>query len=436
MNLRRLLQALNHCVGTLLLYGMDHRLVAEAIDTLEEATLELVEEDDEPALISIFDDRLFFRRRLRSHESLEFVHFIRSMESHGVESIGFDPPVRRADLQDLVLFLAGLGDPPVGGSVRFNESHFRPEDTAASRAESFRARYLSAMDALRSAIYAVQSGEQLDLTLATWSVQGLLETSVDDPAAAVLLATLKRHDQYTFYHSVNVAVLSIALATAAGLSRSDVEGLALGALLHDIGKAKVDDGVLNKPGRLDENEWEEIRLHPQEGALAIIGAAGPSQYLAAAVAFEHHAGFSRSGYPTYTGAPVPHPASRLVSVADAYDALTTRRSYRRAETPTRAQLALRRGAGEHFDPQMVDLLHTLLSPYPVGAVLRLSAGEVAVVTAPALEGEPVHCMILRGRRGEFLEHPQPVRVAVEHILDELPPESAEVQPSVVIDFLE
>lgn len=431
MILREALESLKTAVGLIGLYEGDHLLVRKAIERLQDA----IEGIDGESVISLFDGRVFFQRELRSHESLEFVDFIRSLEAKGVESLGFVPPTRTEDVEDLVAFLAGIGDPPVGGSIALNEANFVPDDEGQNQAAVFRARYLSAMDALRSAIYSVQTGENLDLTMTTWAVQGLLETAVDDPTAAILLSTLKSHDQYTFYHSVNVAVLSIALARAGGVPESMMEGIALGALLHDIGKAKVDNGLLNKPGTLDEGEWVEVRLHPQEGALAILGAAGPAQYLAAVVAFEHHAGFRRDGYPTYGGAPIPHPASRLVSVADVYDAVTTRRSYRRAETPTRAQLILRRGAGTQFDPDAVDLMHLVLTAYPIGSVIRLVGGEIAVVTSSRVSEDHVGCVIVKGRDGVALKEPEPTIVNVEHIADQLSPESADVQPAAYIEQL-
>ena len=434
MSVRSVLRAMNSAVGTSVLYGFEHPAAVADLDRLEAAVEELLAGGSD-ATMSFFDDRLFYQRQLYSNESLEFVDFIRSLESSGVESITFEAPLRRADVTELVAFAAGVGDPPSGASVRINESQYRPDEGEESQAEAFRARYLTAMDSLRAAIYSVQTGERLDLTSATWAVQGLLENSLDDPAAAILLSTLKRHDQYTFYHSVNVAVLSIALAKAAGFSESTVEGIALGALLHDIGKAKVDDGVLNKPGGLDDDEWREIRLHPQEGALAILGAAGPAQYLAATVAFEHHAGYGRGGYPTYDGAPTPHPASSLVSVADVYDAVTTRRAYRRAETPTRAQMVLRRGAGTVFHPEMVDLLHIVLSAYPVGSVLTLAGGETAVVVEAERDGL-VPCALVKDKAGNTLPDPRPVAVPLEMVVDQVPADAVDVQPSALIEFRE
>lgn len=433
MSLRDIFVSLKAAVGAVGLYDVGHPLVTGAMGRLDAAIAGVVAEIDEPAVVSFFDERVFFRRDLRSHESLEFVDFVRLLESKGIESLSFVPPPRTEDTVDLVLFLAGLGDPPVGGSVVLNESPFTPDDDDQSQADVFRARYLAAMDALRSAIYAVQTGEQLDLTMTTWAVQGLLETAVDDPAAAILLSTLKSHDQYTFYHSVNVAVLSIALARAGGIPEAMMEGIALGALLHDIGKAKVDNLLLNKPGGLSESEWTEVRLHPQEGALSILGAAGPAQYLAAVVAFEHHAGYQRDGYPNYDGARTPHPASRLVSVADVYDAITTRRSYRRAETPTRAQLILRRGAGTQFDPDMVDLLHFVLTAYPIGSVLKLAGGEIAVVTNSKAPENHLGCVLVKGKDGAHLPEPQPIVVSIDHVVDQLSPESADVQPAAFIE---
>jgi len=217
----------------------------------------------------------------------------------------------------------------------------------------------------------------------------------------------------------------------------NVDHIALGALLHDIGKAKVDESILSSPEGLSTEQEEVVYSHPAEGARAILRAGGPDHYLASVIAFEHHMGLAGSGYPVIPGGPAPHPASRLVAVADSYDALTTRRPYRRAETPARAQVILRRGAGSDFDPTMVDLLHQVLGVHPVGSVLRLDDGALALVHVTSRDRTgPVQCLLVRGPDGAELADPEPMEVDQRRIIDQLPAETVDIQPSAFLDLLD
>lgn len=434
--MRPFLLALRNAVSLVRLYGGGHTLVAKAIERLEQASAALTLSARGDTALSLFDGRVYVDRVLQSHESLEFVDFIRSLQVMEIDSIGIARPVERGDLLALAQFLADLGPAP-SGSVRLNESPFEPGEEDEAPSAMYRARYASAIDALRSALASVSEDGLVDLTSAEWATQGLLDVASVDPAAAFLLSTLKSHDRYTFYHSVNVALLSTALAREGKVEEPIVDRIALGALLHDIGKAKVDESILSSPEALTEAKKQIVRTHPAEGARAILRAGGADHYLASVIAFEHHMGLAGTGYPVIPGGPAPHPASRLVAVADSYDALTTRRPYRRAETPARAQVILRRGAGSEFDPVMVDLLHRVLGLHPVGSVLRLDDGSLAVVHRSSEDRTgPVHCLVVRGADGVALADPEPMRVDQRRIIDQLPGETVDIQPSAYLDLLD
>ncbi|NND85304.1 MAG: HD domain-containing protein, partial [Acidimicrobiia bacterium] len=339
MSVRPFLVALRNAVGLVRLYEGEHALVDKAVDRLEQSAEALTLSARGDTALSLFDGRIYLDRVLQSHESLEFVDFLRSLQAMDIDSVGIARPVERDDLLALVRFLSDDGPAP-SGSVRLNESPYEPGEEDEAPSATYRARYGNAVDALRSALAAVQADSLVDLTSAEWATQGLMDVASVDPAAAFLLSTLKSHDRYTFYHSVNVSLLATALAREGKVDEELVDHIALGALLHDIGKAKVDESILSSPEGLSTEQEEVIVSHPAEGARAILRAGGPDHYLASVIAFEHHMGLAGSGYPVIPGGPPPHPASRLVAVADSYDALTTRRPYRRAETPARAQVIL------------------------------------------------------------------------------------------------
>jgi putative nucleotidyltransferase with HDIG domain len=166
-----------------------------------------------------------------------------------------------------------------------------------------------------------------------------------------LASALDARDRYTAGHSHRVSQYSCAIASAMGLAASDIERIRIGALLHDIGKIGIPDRVLQKPGRLNDDEWELIKQHPVIGRRILEGVNGFAQYLAAVEL--HHENWDGTGYPHgQQGTETPIDA-RIIHVADAYDAMTTDRSYRSAMSHQRAMSILRDNAGRQFDAEIV-----------------------------------------------------------------------------------
>jgi len=174
-----------------------------------------------------------------------------------------------------------------------------------------------------------------------------------------LIGALEAKDPYTAGHSSRVARYAVAIAAELGLGTELVEELQTGAILHDIGKIGVGDGVLFKPGRLTDTEFAEIKDHPRRGA-RIIDAFNRSQTVLGVV-FHHHERYDGRGYPAgLRGVDIPL-CARIVNVADAYDAMTTNRPYQSTKTPEHALNELRKGAGSQFDPEVVGALERALA---------------------------------------------------------------------------
>jgi HD-GYP domain-containing protein (c-di-GMP phosphodiesterase class II) len=199
--------------------------------------------------------------------------------------------------------------------------------------------------------------------------------------AMLELSGLKDYDEYTFFHSINVAILSLALGSTLSTDRRFLNSLGVGALMHDIGKTAVDLEVLNKPGSLDSDEWESVRLHPLYGAEAAATIPGLDR-ASVVIILEHHMRYDMDGYPSRHPRRPQHLASRVVAVADAYDAMTSRRSYSIARLQDQAMGVLAKNSGTAFDPVLVRLFVQLMGVYPPRSVVRLSSGEVAIVLRP------------------------------------------------------
>jgi putative two-component system response regulator len=182
-------------------------------------------------------------------------------------------------------------------------------------------------------------------------VQSLSVAMHAERGTVLPLLQLKEFDQYTTTHSMNVAVLAMALAEALALGSAEVRGVGVAGLLHDLGKVRVSKEVLLKPGKLTEAERAEIQRHPVEGARILLAGDQPLD-LAAVVAYEHHLMMDGSGYPCRHTPRDTHYGSRLVHVCDVYDALRTRRPYRDAWESESALQCIEQRSGMEFDPEL------------------------------------------------------------------------------------
>jgi HD-GYP domain-containing protein (c-di-GMP phosphodiesterase class II) len=188
-----------------------------------------------------------------------------------------------------------------------------------------------------------------------------------------LASALDARDRYTSGHSTRVSQLSCTIAAAMQLDPGEVERIRIGALLHDIGKIGISDSVLQKPGRLTDEEFALVMEHPVIGRRILEGVQGFAPYLAAVEL--HHENWNGTGYPKrQTGEQTPIEA-RIIHVSDAYDAMTTDRSYRRGMTHERAVEILIENAGIQFDPRIVDIFVNL----PREAIAEVSASPERVV---------------------------------------------------------
>ncbi|CAA9300155.1 MAG: HD domain protein [uncultured Gemmatimonadaceae bacterium] len=198
----------------------------------------------------------------------------------------------------------------------------------------------------------VSAGSQLPLVEAEAVVRSLLAAMHGAGDVVLPLVQLRSYDEYTTTHSLNVAVLVMALAEHLGLASSEVRAYGVAGLLHDLGKVCVPVEILNKPGKLTDAERGVMQAHPREGARLILR--GDARLdLAAVVAYEHHVMLNGGGYPRLHYGRACHRASALVHVCDVYDALRTKRPYRDAWLAEDVLAYLQKGAGTEFDPDVV-----------------------------------------------------------------------------------
>ncbi|MHB0886481.1 MAG: HD domain-containing phosphohydrolase [Bacillota bacterium] len=206
----------------------------------------------------------------------------------------------------------------------------------------------------------------------------LMDELMANPAMMLNLVDIRAMNDYTFGHCVDVAVLALMTAINLGYNQFDLKKLGMGALFHDLGKIKIQDKVLYKPGPLLPLEWEEMKRHASIG-FELLRERGDFNIVSAHVAFQHHEKLDGTGYPRGIRGQEIHEYARVVALADVYDAVTTDRPYRPRKLPHQAVLIIRDGIRTHFDPDIVPAFISNIAIYPVGTILVLSTGEKARV---------------------------------------------------------
>lgn len=214
------------------------------------------------------------------------------------------------------------------------------------------------------------------------SILGLAEELLEEISCKnnilVNLVDIKSLDNYTYQHSVNVAVLSLVLGIKMGFNKMDLIDLCVGALLHDMGKTFVPKEILNKPAALDRDELAIIQSHPLKGFNYLKYV--PSISLASRlIVLRHHEKVDGNGYPYGKSSDEIDVFSKIVSIADVYDALTSSRPYRKALCPNDGVEYILSHVGTDFDCEIVEVFLNTIVPYPVGTLVKLSTGDIAVV---------------------------------------------------------
>ncbi|MES2186073.1 MAG: HD-GYP domain-containing protein, partial [Pseudomonadota bacterium] len=247
------------------------------------------------------------------------------------------------------------------------------------REELDRARRIcdSARGAVMSMFSEVRMGRTVDAAAALPLVEDIAASVARNPGALISIARLKTRDDYTYMHSVAVCALMVALARQIGLADPDIREAGLGGMMHDLGKALMPLDVLNKPGRLTEEEYGVMKRHPSEG-WRLLDEGGSASALVRDVVLHHHERFDGSGYPDRLAGEAITLYARMGAICDVYDAVTSERPYKAPWDPAYAVRQMAQWKG-HFDPRLFQAFIKSLGIYPVGSLVRLASDRLAVV---------------------------------------------------------
>ena len=380
------------------------KLYAENNELIEEQTGILMEElnrlkEIEPEIkFRIKQESIFFNQQ-RLKFSLANYHIFKFLleefRKREIGEIDLSPDITRQELTRALAILcqkrtepepfeaiqAELKEHQITGfsleKMQASEWRLSPEKSSA------RLYFLSILH-LREISERGKENEKIRLNTTRRLIQSIFNHLIDNESFLLGLTNIKNHDEYTLNHSVNVSLLAIALGKRLGLSRVELVDLGLAAFFHDLGKIETPLEIVNKPGQLTEEERKIMELHPHQGAEKLVQLKEFKRLPISAihVAMEHHIKEDLSGYPHFKIKQDVNLYSRIVKVCDFFDAITTKRVYRKKVfTRAEALSLMLEQIGTEFNPVILKAFVQMMGAFPIGSVVLLNTGEVGLVTA-------------------------------------------------------
>ena len=395
------------------LYAPTHPLVQRGIDALAGTCSRALQGSGQIVIGFVGDEVVVDGQRL-TRNATPLVGFVRDLRDREVEKITVAYGVTRDEVRAFVSEVADrrARDPLV---TRLERSGLRriavgrivvPEDDAgAAGLVAARKLYGTAVQTAESLWDAAKAGDKPDPGAARSIIDSLSKMVSQDRTSLVALTALKKYDNYTFTHMVNVAVLAMAMARSLNLEGALLREFGFAALMHDIGKVHTPLEVLNKPDKLSKDEFEVMKRHVIDGA-HILRRTPEMPALAPVVAFEHHLKQDLTGYPENIGSRTLNLCTMIVSIVDVYDALRSNRIYRQGLPTERIKAIMAQQDSTAFEKTLLRRFINLIGLFPVGTLVRLSTEELGVVTHehPTDPFRP-QVKLIRNAKGDAIETP-------------------------------
>ena len=278
---------------------------------------------------------------------------------------------------------------------------------SSDRGEKARRTYSHAMTSIHEVAGKMTSQQRAGVHKAKRMIQNMVDLLIEDDSVLLGMSTIRDYDDYTYTHSVNVAILSMCMGKRIGLSRISLEQLGICGLFHDLGKVDISHDLIVKPDRLTEDEYNQIKEHSINSVRQIVKLNAPRELKAKIILppFEHHLKYDLSGYPQTDRKKPLSLFGRILTITDIFDAMTSPRIYRPvALSPDRVLTMMLEGAGKDFDPILLKVFINMLGVFPVGTLLLLDTGEMCLVMESpegAEIGRPRVVILEDGKGGGF-----------------------------------
>ena len=403
---------------SLKLYPVENAQVQKALDDLAQTTKHLLDVEKELEL-RLQGEFIFVnstRLRLDLDNYASFSHILGVLHQCGVGAVRIDEGVERKQLQIFVSMLLSYAAREATPNKVFElgqklsdagvthigvepplETDEEAEDEERQK-EAAKRTYARSVAVTKEVINSIRMGRTANVKKVKRAVQAIVDQVLNNEASLVGLTTLRDYDEYTFTHSVNVCIFSVALGRKLGLSKLQLYDLGIAALFHDVGKSRVPLEVLNKQRGLSDEEWRIMQAHPWLGVLTLFGLRGYGEipYRGMIVAYEHHMKTDLTGYPKSLRARELSIYSKIVAVADGFDAATSRRVYQTVPIqPDQVLKEMWENPRRGYDSVVVKAFINLIGIYPVGTCVILDTYEVAVVHGANPDVTHVHRPMVR-----------------------------------------
>ncbi|HEY4706772.1 MAG TPA: HD domain-containing phosphohydrolase, partial [Thermodesulfobacteriota bacterium] len=333
-NRDNILKNINAALKSKKLYPPGHPSIAAPVNKALTLLLDELKTRNNLA-VALVNEALIYEEDIVPDAEKLYVDILQQMADKNVDAIIFEKGVSLKELSTLFDILSG---PTIQGAELQGEMHSKDVTHVTLKSVPIGKKnileiYNGAVEVVKDVMTEIRMGKIPKSEPVNNIVNEMTESVLSDPNAMIGLTMIKNYDNYLYNHSVNVSIMSLTLARFMGLSAAEVHDVGVGALLHDVGKTGVSEQIIRKPGGLSSEEWEKIKEHPQLGSNIIKRMEGVNEAVGRVI-FEHHIKYDHSGYPQTTAS--LHPLSQIVTVCDAYDALTTLRVYQKPHDPVEA----------------------------------------------------------------------------------------------------
>ena len=411
---RSLLLAFYAALRSLKLYPLENATVQKALEDLHTTALKLIEVEGELE-IRMAGDFIFVnatRLRVELDNYASFSHILAVFRAFDIGALRINPGIEKREWQVFLSVLLRLAEgKPVeepfetllerleaAKVVHLELDHPLPEGSTEQGRQAAKQVYAQGVAVTKDVIGSIRMGRTARLKRVKRAVQLVVDQVLNNETSMLGLTAIRDYDEYTFTHSMNVCIISVALGRKLGFSKVQLCDLGMAALLHDVGKARVPPEILNKAGKLDEQEWKAIQAHPWYGALTLFSMRAYEEipYRSILVAHEHHMKIDLTGYPRIVRPRTLGIFSRIVAVADAFDAATTRRVYQTIPVePDEVLREMWENPKRGQDKVLVKALINLVGVYPIGTCVILDTFEVAVVCGASPDRQQLNRPMVR-----------------------------------------
>jgi putative nucleotidyltransferase with HDIG domain len=330
-----------------------------------------------------------------------FKAFWQEMKKRWIGEVEFSAEVGAEHLKDFIYLLSGLEENNESNYLYVKKQleyrniesihvgkleFFKDEDIyidSEDQKKFSKEVYFKSISLVKEVIESINQQKALNIRKAKRLMQNAVNAIMQDESTLLGLANIKNYDEYTFNHSVNVAIYAIALGQRIGIPKKHLSHLGMAGLFHDIGKTKIPKEILNKSGKLSSQEWTMMRAHPLVGAEIVMRMKewGELSTRLIDAAFEHHLKYDLTGYPRLTRKRKITLFGRIVTIADFYDALVRPRVYNRFPYVSEKILGLMlERSGKDFDPAIVKVFINMIGIFPLGTLVLLNTNEMGIVS--------------------------------------------------------